>query len=430
MENFLTIIFKIEEIVNLILCSALIFNMKMTNKIWRYLIAVGAAAVITSVNCFSRINLIGMELDFIFGILISIIISKEKKLKSIVIEWNSIALVSLMTLVPYYTILLFSNINRNDADIIFEVIANTIVILVFICYIIYFRIKRKKREVLEMNTKQYFVLSFGLWSILLMAGCAQIFEEKEDIYISLVNLSILAIAITGLAFIMITLWLTKSISRNANYKYEKDIMINQMKTQEQYVDMIVRQNDIVRKFRHDVRGHMIILQKHIEDKEYDLAEDYIKGITNLVTNIATDIYTGVAVVDAVIADICSEMENKNITLNWKGRIKGCEEKVTEYELCIIFMNIMKNAIEACENVEKNRNINVNVEYIDGEIHISENNPILGQLKMDEEGILQSQKDDKENHGIGSRNVREIVEKYNGEIEYQVENGRFNVVIVI
>lgn len=430
MEFICTIVFGLEEVINFMLCSKLIFNMKMTKRVWRYIAVVGLAVAVNVISYFSILGIDGTDKDLIYAMLIVVMISEEKKLKSLIMEIDTVAIVSILGLVPYYLMLLITDTYRKDASILYSTIANTIIFLIMLFYIIYCYILKKNRNILELSMKQYLILALGLWSIILIAGFAQMFESMKILHVRMMNAIVLLTDLMGVSFLVVSLWLVKSTMKNVSYKYEKEIMVNQMKTQEQYVDAIVRQNEIIKKFRHDVRVHMAVLHKYIDDKEYNLAEKYIKSITGMIIENSFYIYTGIAVVDAVIADICTDLPDKEITLNWKGKIKGSEKRITEYELCIIFMNMMSNAIEACEKVEKNRNINVMVEYVDDEIHISEDNPINGKLETDEKGNLLSQKPDMENHGIGSRNIREIVEKYQGEIKYGIEGGRFYIIIII
>ena len=48
----------------------------------------------------------------------------------------------------------------------------------------------------------------------------------------------------------------------------------------------------------------------------------------------------------------------------------------------------------------------------------------------ENGRLKTTKDDKEKHGIGSRNIIEIAQKYNGDVSFRYEDGIFRVEIIL
>lgn len=295
------------------------------------------------------------------------------------------------------------------------------------CFLFYLFKKEKNRKLHKVTIKYYLKLLIVLCSVMIIIWVIEVFDLLETSNKG--KTIILLIYFLGIIFLIIAIWFMQTVREIEYCKHEIDNMGKQMRIQEQYVDTLEIKNDVIKNFRHDFRGHTIILQKYIENKEYDLAEKYLEKMNNIIKNSVQE-YTGIVVVDAVISDVCKCMPHKGITLNWKGRIKGCEKKITEYDLCIIFMNIMSNAIEACEKTEKNKEINVMVKYTEDEIYIFENNFINGELKKDKKGNLLTQKSDKETHGIGSRNIREVVKKYNGELEYGVKNREFYIIIII
>ena len=46
-----------------------------------------------------------------------------------------------------------------------------------------------------------------------------------------------------------------------------------------------------------------------------------------------------------------------------------------------------------------------------------------------DGLPQTTKADKANHGFGVKSIKMIVEKYNGEIDFAIENDRFSLMIL-
>ena len=126
------------------------------------------------------------------------------------------------------------------------------------------------------------------------------------------------------------------------------------------------------------------------------------------------------------------MEQKNITLNWHGSLKDYNESsnLTAYDLCTIFINIMNNAIEACEKVPRNRFINVTASTHDNHLYIIADNPFIGNIDVTNKGTIRKKKKDTINHGIGTLNIKSIVEKHSGTVKYSVEDNIFTVEILI
>lgn len=127
------------------------------------------------------------------------------------------------------------------------------------------------------------------------------------------------------------------------------------------------------------------------------------------------------------------MENtkqKDIHLKWTGKILS-DTKVDIYDLCIIFANILSNAVEACEKlVIEKKEIFVNVYNYQNKLFINIINPINKNIEISSNKFIYTIKEDKNCHGYGTINVYETVKKYNGIINYTCKNKVFEVSIVI
>ena len=83
--------------------------------------------------------------------------------------------------------------------------------------------------------------------------------------------------------------------------------------------------------------------------------------------------------------------------------------------------LLDNAIEATEKLEVEKDIFVNLLYQKEKLLIKIRNPYAGDLKKDRAGNYISEKKDCENHGIGLKSVRKVVEKYEGVMEIHTED---------
>jgi len=115
-------------------------------------------------------------------------------------------------------------------------------------------------------------------------------------------------------------------------------------------------------------------------------------------------------------------EECNIKVNgYMGEIANVSQK----DLCTIISNVIKNAVEAIMNVNKdNRQICVDVHCGEMYMNIKVENTKMEDVVIGENGLPQTSKLDKDNHGIGLINTKSIVEKYNGKYEIKIENQRF------
>ena len=100
------------------------------------------------------------------------------------------------------------------------------------------------------------------------------------------------------------------------------------------------------------------------------------------------------------------------------------------DLCIVLGNLLDNAMEATEKLENEKDIFVSLLYQKEKLLIKIRNPYTGDLKKDRAGNYISEKKDRENHGIGLKSVRKVVEKYEGVMEIHTEDQIFEVTIIL
>ncbi|CAK7081171.1 GHKL domain-containing protein [Tissierella sp.] len=90
-----------------------------------------------------------------------------------------------------------------------------------------------------------------------------------------------------------------------------------------------------------------------------------------------------------------------------------------------------NAIEACEKIssENEKKIQLKIIQIEEYLSIEISNSIIDKVKL-EKGRSFTTKKDKLFHGFGLESIKEIVEKYNGHINYEQEENTFIVNILL
>ncbi len=110
-----------------------------------------------------------------------------------------------------------------------------------------------------------------------------------------------------------------------------------------------------------------------------------------------------------------------------------ELDMTAFDWNIILGNLMDNAIEAAEKSE-DRFLQIRIRYQRGMLFIQIRNSYSGERIMSEGRYLSTKDydrgDDALVHGLGIRNVRRIVEKYDGSMEISSADGIFDVRIMM
>ncbi len=120
----------------------------------------------------------------------------------------------------------------------------------------------------------------------------------------------------------------------------------------------------------------------------------------------------------------------------KGRRIRCDlrlnipEKLpfSDLALSMTLSNLMENAIHACEKLDPQMECYLRVRAVyTGQFILEVENPYFGEVSLDENGYPVVRD---EGHGWGGESVRAFVRENGGELLYQVENGVFNVRLLI
>lgn len=200
-------------------------------------------------------------------------------------------------------------------------------------------------------------------------------------------------------------------------------------SQVSFYKMLEKQYTQMERLRHDMKNHIIALQGLLKNKEYKKIEQYLNAMNDVGALGAYEDITGNRVVDALLYEKRKQAEIKHIM--WECSVetpKTCP--VDEIDLCILFGNILDNAIEECGKLEKNADRFITIQgkmqkkFFVLEVKNSTGKKQLHKRELSPKNILQG------HHGIGLLNIRDTVEKYNGVVQIQIENSMFIISILL
>lgn len=213
---------------------------------------------------------------------------------------------------------------------------------------------------------------------------------------------------------------------NNSYK-ERDILNKEyLKMQERQYQYIMEQHQDICKFRHDVKDHMLSLQYLINNNQITEALEYINNIVKSAdANRLVTVNNGIA--DAIINHYISLAKAQSISINVKGRFPA-HINIDSYDICTIMSNILRNAIEAVDELD-NKVIWLVIGHDNNSLIIEESNACQKELIMNG-NLLTTTKMDAVNHGMGLINISASVKKYNGAMNIKAENETFTITIVI
>ena len=211
-----------------------------------------------------------------------------------------------------------------------------------------------------------------------------------------------------------------------------DIEMQNLTIQQQQKDIenIIQDYYETLKIRHDIKKYLNIAIEMISEKEYDKLEAYLHSFQeNKFGNAKTYINTKNKMFNAIINQKLNEAEKYNIKIECfilDDLVDFIE--MDDLELCLIFLNLLDNAIEAERNIDTpiiKFNIFQNAGYICFKI---EN--IVDKDVLSINPTLTTTKNNKNIHGIGLRSVREIIDNHDGIFNITQNDKWFSVEIML
>ena len=188
--------------------------------------------------------------------------------------------------------------------------------------------------------------------------------------------------------------------------------------------------DKIRKLSHDMKNHLLCIQTLAEKGQINQIKSYIDYL--LVDNdiLKSPIDSGNLVIDAILGYKISYAAQYDIDVKLDLQIpQGL--LINEAYICTILGNSLDNAIEACKKQLKGqRTIKIIISYLKTNLFISIINTHEGNIKVDKNKKIITSKENSNNHGLGLKNIKEAVEKYNGELIIEYTESIFELSIVL
>lgn len=180
-------------------------------------------------------------------------------------------------------------------------------------------------------------------------------------------------------------------------------------------------HESVRRLKHDMKNHLLVVASCLNAKEYDSARDYISGMLDKLNAIHSYVETGNSLMNHILNEKLELARSRGIAV--KARIQTLSfGRMDSMDFSALLSNLLDNAIEACGKVSAPR-LQVEIGRRKGYEMILIRNRIQSSV-IGENPQLRSLKPNGEVHGMGIPQIRSIVQKYDGLCDFYEEDGFF------
>lgn len=194
-------------------------------------------------------------------------------------------------------------------------------------------------------------------------------------------------------------------------------------------EMKLKEETMVSKdLAHDIKKHFLVIKRMaFQSKNYNIVE-YLETLSNHYIGNQNLVNSGNFVVDTLINSKYMAIKNQEISYEINVLIPS-EVKIDDADMCILLGNALDNAYEAMGKAEVKK-INISIIYESGKLKIGIKNTYAGEITRGDNETYLSTKTDKNNHGIGLKLVKKVVEKYDGFLNLDYDKNYFIFVAVL
>ncbi|WP_289100742.1 GHKL domain-containing protein [uncultured Catenibacterium sp.] len=228
-----------------------------------------------------------------------------------------------------------------------------------------------------------------------------------------------------LSFVIFSFFKENLNTKIENEKINEQYKLNAFKLQsllekEQYFEEL-------QKYKHDIKNNLLTLLYLYENEEYITAKNYLEKLVGKLD------YTKECLQlsdHLIINAILNDKIRKNTHIKFKVSCK-CSDSlfIEDVDLNMLLSNVLDNAIEYLNSHNLvDKYINVNIIEHQNILIVSVKNLTYKSFKYDSN--MGTTKKDKLNHGYGLSIVKNIVNRYDGNVEFESSNNTFSVNILL
>lgn len=224
-----------------------------------------------------------------------------------------------------------------------------------------------------------------------------------------------------------TMWdIVKKERQNQEYRLVQEKSRNQIKL---YQNMGIAYAEQHKK-AHEFKNHLGCIRGLLKEGKTESALQYLNSIHQGFDEGDSPVKTGNSIIDTIINIKYRQAVRENITVVMKLD-KLHNFPLEDEDTVILLSNLLDNAVEACRKLEDKKDRIIKLKLVQRkDKYVLRVSNRTGEAVHIEGQLAETTKKNAKNHGIGMRNIRDILQKYHAESECKYEEGWFVYTIVL
>lgn len=390
----------------------LVLDFKFHFRKFRLMFFIIITALLFGLTSYIRSDILYNNTNLILCFVFFLIFAKKNKKSRIFNTFLVYAVVSAIVVFVYSTIRNIKILGDGNIELWASVLGT---VIIFIAAQVYRKLAR--RDLINAD-KGIMILSCSMIFLGIMTAMFPILIADENLKNSKFSIIFSLMSFSVMLGSALLIYFSKV---NDEYQLQKKINQEKERLLNDYYNDILKNNTEIRRFRHDYKSHIRSIKYLAKEQKYDQMLQYIQEMDDTVLFHAENIVdVGNEFVSAILSDYMEQSRQAGIAMKVSGVIPE-QAQVADIDWSIILSNCMNNAIEATIKVENdNRKIDVHFSSLANKLFIEICNPVA-EFPTVCDGKMKTTKLDLISHGFGIKNIKASIEKYHGNLSYDLIN---------
>lgn len=299
--------------------------------------------------------------------------------------------------------------------------------IAILCILIIGRQLKEKHTDILVDIEWLKLLIFPIFTIIIISAMISVFrnvETPEQIMLLLIS----SFGMIGMNIVVF--YLINDFVDRETQMYEDRIFRLQVKNQVEMYRSISENFDKQKKKTHEFKNQISCIETLMKRSQFTKLEEYVKGIYSKLDKEMDAIDTNNIIVNAILNTKYQEAQENGIIFVLRvNDLSGL--RIKDEDIVTILSNLLNNAIEACKKCDVSRRI-LKLKFVDedGMIKIGIRNTFEYTILYENGEIKSTKLVRTEEHGVGIKNIIEVIEKYNGSYVIKDDNQEFYFSIII
>lgn len=202
--------------------------------------------------------------------------------------------------------------------------------------------------------------------------------------------------------------------------FESRLLETQISEQKKYSALMVEHMAELRRQRHDLR-HQLTAIRGLAGTDHPQLNEYINDLLDAIPA-APQVFCENQAVNAIVSHYAALCRERSVEADIHLTVPVKTEQVTDGELCVLFGNLLENALEACTRMTEGRRfLRLSSTVHLGTLTITLDNSFDGQIKQEDGKFRSSKRDD---FGVGLTSIQAVARKRGGDARFEPDGRVF------